>query len=266
MNITIANCFDNRSYAELAWKSRVQYQNNLPFHHIVFDNFLPDDVAIQLASDYPSHTKMKENWKHHENDNVSRFFLEDSTQYSDNMRLFSAALASRSFLLFLETLTGINALLPDPYLIGGGAMVTGRNGFLKTHVDFNWHQKLQAWRRCNALFYLTPNWSEEWGGELELWETDGSKAVRTIEPIFNRVVIFSTTKYSYHGQPKPLSCPDNIYRRVFSAFYYSTTRNNQIDEQPHYTRYNGSDDPKNADRDSSPYSDLLVKNYLRGLT
>ena len=57
---------------------------------------------------------------------------------------------SRQFTLFLETLTGIECLLPDPYFIGGGAHVSTTGDFLKIHADFNWHHKLQAYRRVNA--------------------------------------------------------------------------------------------------------------------
>ena len=52
----------------------------------------------------------------------------------------------RQFTLFLETLTGIDNLIPDPYFIGGGIHLSGPGDFLKIHADFNWHHKLQAYR------------------------------------------------------------------------------------------------------------------------
>jgi len=40
------------------------------------------------------------------------------------------------------------------HLIGGGIHLSGPGDFLKIHADFNWHHKLQAYRRVNALLYL----------------------------------------------------------------------------------------------------------------
>jgi Rps23 Pro-64 3,4-dihydroxylase Tpa1-like proline 4-hydroxylase len=263
MPTDILSTFENRRYADLAMSLRAEYVSAYPFPHIVIDDFLPSDVAQRLALEYPSPDFMAENWKCHSNENVERYFLENTARFPPSMRLFASAITSRSFLLFLETLTGIASLLPDPYFLGGGAMVTGNGGFLRTHVDFNWHQKLQAWRRCNALFYLTPDWDSKWGGDLELWETDGSKLAKCVSPKFNRVVIFSTTKNSFHGQPQPLNCPPNVYRRVFSAFYYCSNRSELIDEDPHYTRYGGTEDKRLAGKESSPYVEMIMKDYLK---
>lgn len=46
--------FDDPFYASLAVAHAAAYQAALPFPYIVFDNFLPDNLAIQLAKAYPS--------------------------------------------------------------------------------------------------------------------------------------------------------------------------------------------------------------------
>ncbi len=151
--------------------------------------------------------------------------------------------------------------------MGGGAMMTGNGGFLNVHIDFNWHQKLQAWRRCNVLFYLTRNWKPEYGGNLELWSKDGGEKIKEVEPLFNRVVIFSTTSESYHGQPGKIQTPKNVYRNVFSAFYYATEKNEKIDSRPHYTKYNATDNRVNntADFETSPYAEGITEDFLRNV-
>ena len=53
-------------------------------------------------------------------------------------------------------------------------MATSKGGFLNVHADFNYHHKLQSWRRINVLFYLTPKW-KKWGGNLEFWSKDKKK-------------------------------------------------------------------------------------------
>ena len=133
-DLEILDCFNNPKYAQLAYDNAKSYANNNPFPHMVFDDFLPQSVAEAIAAEYPSVKEMNEKWKFHDNQNVSRFLLEDTTQFSWRMKLFASAITSRSFLLFLETLTGIPALLPDPYFMGGGAMVTGIRNY-KVGVD-----------------------------------------------------------------------------------------------------------------------------------
>ncbi|MFZ6743267.1 2OG-Fe(II) oxygenase [Undibacterium sp. JH2W] len=263
----ILDVFDDPHYAQLAFDNKDVFQKNDPFPHIVFDNFLPDSVAEQLANEYPKLDEQDINFKFHHHQNASRHFLEDTRSFSQNFKLFSSAISSRSFLLFLETLTGTKSLIPDPYFMGGGAMMTGNGGFLNVHVDFNWHQKLQAWRRCNALFYLTPDWKEEYGGNLELWSQDGSHKVKEVPPVFNRLVVFNTTSKSYHGQPGKITTPDGIHRKVFSAFYYASERNEEIDSSPHFTKYNGPDMRENntAEFETSPYSEGITRDYLKNV-
>jgi Rps23 Pro-64 3,4-dihydroxylase Tpa1-like proline 4-hydroxylase len=133
-------------------------------------------------------------------------------------------LNSAEFLKFLESLTGIEGLIGDPYYEGGGIHETKKGGFLKVHTDFNYHKKLKLDRRINLLLYLNSDWKEEYGGHLELWDTDMSSCRRKLLPVINRMVIFSTTDFSYHGHPEPLSCPDNRSRRSLAFYYYTNGR------------------------------------------
>jgi hypothetical protein len=210
----ILSLFDDPHYARIPLDNSLVYQANKPFPHICIDNFLPDDIAHCLYQDFPFPDPT---CKVHSNNNTSRSFQDNTSLFNPNLRLFSFAIASREFTLFLETLTGVNCLISDPYLIGGGAMMSGKGDFLKIHQDFNWHHKLQLHRRVNALLYLTPDWQEEYGGELELW--DDIKPVKKILPKFNRLVVF------------------NIYRRVFSSFYYTARANDEVWKDPHFTKY-----------------------------
>ena len=139
--------------------------------------------------------------------------------------------------LFLETLTGIESLIPDPYFIGGGVHISGQGDFLKIHADFNWHHKLQAYRRVNALLYLSDDWQPEWKGAIEFWDREmtGPSSVRF--PIFNRLVVFSTGEHSNHGQREPNACPPDVYRKVLNLYYYTTHREDQDMDDPHFTLY-----------------------------
>ena len=64
---------------------------------------------------------------------------------------------------------------------------------------------------------------KRWDGNLGLWsnETDEKPGslVKEIEPKFNRAILFDTTQNSWHGLPKPLKCPKNIYRKSIAVYY-----------------------------------------------
>lgn len=139
-------------------------------------------------------------------------------------RSLIAELNSAEFLQFLEALTGIEGLIADPYYEGGGIHEIRRGGFLKIHTDFNYHKKLKLDRRINVLLYLNDDWDESYGGELELWNQDMSTCIRKIQPIINRLVVFSTTDTSFHGHPVPLTCPEDRSRRSLALYYYTNGR------------------------------------------
>ncbi len=71
---------------------------------------------------------------------------------------------SQPMLDFLSQLTGIERLVGDPYLIGGGLHQIQAGGFLKLHTDFNKHSFLDLDRRLNVIIYLNEDWEESYGG------------------------------------------------------------------------------------------------------
>ena len=79
-------------------------------------------------------------------------------------------------------------------------------------------------RRLNMLIYLNKNWSENNGGQLELWDRKMQKCVKNIIPIFNRMVVFSTTDFSYHGNPNKVKVESNLSRKSIALYYYSNGR------------------------------------------
>ena len=68
------------------------------------------------------------------------------------------------------------------------------------------------------------NWKKEYGGGIEFWSKDLKNCVVREIPIFNKVVIFSTTSDSFHGHPDPLKCPENMSRKSIALYYYSNGR------------------------------------------
>ena len=79
-------------------------------------------------------------------------------------------------------------------------------------------------RRLNILLYLNRDWDENWGGDLQLFDRDMSGPVIRVFPHFNTCVIFTTTSFSYHGHPDPITCPEDRSRRSLALYYFSTGR------------------------------------------
>ena len=140
--------------------------------------------------------------------------------YSKDARAFFHQLNSGLFLTFLEKLTGIKGLLPDPYFSEGGFQRMTKDGYLDVHADFSHSDKLGLERRLNLIIYLNDGWPESYGGQLGLYDQKINKKV-SISPIGNRAVIFTTSDYSYHGHPEPLACPKNRFRRSIALYYYT---------------------------------------------
>lgn len=93
------------------------------------------------------------------------------------------------------------------------------------------------------IVYLNKDWDESYGGHLELWSGhhDGKKHQLTkkesgILPIFNRVVVFSTSEHSYHGHPTPLQCPSDRSRKSLALYYYTNGRDD-VQADAHSTTF-----------------------------
>jgi Rps23 Pro-64 3,4-dihydroxylase Tpa1-like proline 4-hydroxylase len=197
------------------------YADAQPFPHIVLDGRFPEELLRQVAAEIGSATIDPEGDFY---GSFKKRRVSDVRKMRPHTRRLIEDLNSAPFLQFVEALTGIDGLIPDPHLEGGGVHQIGPGGFLKVHTDFNWHRRLSLHRRVNLLLYLNEGWQEEWNGHLELWNDGVSDRQARIAPIFNRMVVFSTTDFSYHGHPDPLTCPENVTRNSVAMYYYSASR------------------------------------------
>ncbi len=48
-----------------------------------------------------------------------------------------------------------------------------------------------------------------------------SQMVKSIAPIWNRLVIFTPSEISYHGHPNILKCPPDRSRKSLALYYYT---------------------------------------------
>lgn len=208
---------------ETLGKEKAQfYKNGKPFPHIYFDDFLPVEAAEAALTDFPEPKRLT--WIEFDQPTQRKLAFDSVERLPPSIRNVLYFLNSRPFLNFLEILTGIEGLIPDPYYAGGGLHQIKPGGHLEVHADFNYHPKLKLDRRLNVLVYMNKDWKEEYGGHFELWNKEMTAAEQKILPLFNRCAIFSTTSTSYHGHPTPLSCPPDRTRKSLATYYYSIGR------------------------------------------
>ncbi|MDX1914171.1 MAG: 2OG-Fe(II) oxygenase [Methylophilus sp.] len=212
------------------------YNSAHPFPHIALDDFLPELLVSEILNNFPYESVESE----------VNFEMGYAGQHKRqippihcnafNRNLF-AFFNSEPMLKFLESLTGIEKLIPDPYFAGGGYHETSKGGLLGIHADFRINKELNLNRRINMIIYLNENWEEQWGGALELWDKSMESVQRKVLPILNRCVIFNTDQDSFHGHPDPLTCPENVTRKSIALYYYTASENVFLETPAHDTMY-----------------------------
>ena len=208
--------------AEIAESSRAAYAGAQPFPHVVFDDFFDPALLDEVLSEFPQPGAIK--WQRFDNEREIKLASNSESAFGPRTRLFLYHLNSITFLEFLGRVTGIANLIPDPCFDGGGLHQIVRGGKLGIHADFNKHPRYGLDRRLNLLLYLNKDWRQEYGGHLELWNRDMTHCEARILPVFNRVMVFGTTDFTYHGHPDPLQCPEGVTRKSLALYYFSNGR------------------------------------------
>lgn len=196
-----------------------RYESADPFPHIVLDDFLQPDVAQHVLEEFPP---LSPDWIHYVHVNERKFGKTERDALTPFIGTLIDEFNSPQFVDFLGQLTGIEGLLPDPSLEGGGLHQSTRGGFLNIHADFTVHPHRRTWRRrVNLLLYLNRGWDDAYGGHLELWDRDMRRCVQRVAPVFNRCVVFNTDADSYHGHPDPMTCPEDVTRKSIALYYFT---------------------------------------------
>lgn len=242
------------------------YQSANPFPSIYFDDFFNENFLKEVLAEFPDLSKKDSI----EFKNKQEIKLQGKGElfFGSNTKKLMHFLNSEPFLNFLQILTGISEpLIGDPYFNGGGQHEIKKGGLLKIHADFNKHPDLDLDRRINVLVYLNENWEESFGGHFELWDKNMKGAEAKILPIFNRMAIFSTTDFSFHGHPDRLNCPDGRSRKSLALYYYSNGRpKEEINWKigKHTTLFKN----RNGNKEdlTAQISNVTLKSVVKGLT
>jgi Rps23 Pro-64 3,4-dihydroxylase Tpa1-like proline 4-hydroxylase len=207
---------------ELAKSANSMYRSAKPFPHVVLDDFFDPAILETVLTEFPTPGQLP--WRNFNNEYENKLFYSAEAAFGPVTRLLLYHLNSMTFLEFMSQVTGVANLIPDPGFDGGGLHQIERGGKLGIHADFNSHKRYQLDRRLNVLIYLNKDWREEYGGHLELWDRNMTRCEVKAPPVFNRMVVFSTTDFTYHGHPDPLQCPQGMTRKSLALYYYTNGR------------------------------------------
>ena len=200
------------------------YQGSEPYHHLYFEEFLDDQVALAMAREFPRHSDGAWTEYKHVNENKAGLHVRD--KLPDLIGRVVDELNSPRFVKLLSSITGIDGLLADDSIEGGGIHQAETGGFLNVHTDFTMHRTRPGWRRrCNLIVYLNEGWDEAWGGNIDFWAPDMSSALASYPVFLNTAVLFDTPG-ALHGFPDPLKCPATVARKSMQFYYYT------IDDSP----------------------------------
>src|SRR5581483_175188 len=207
------------------WNARVgdlaeRYRAGRPFPHIRLQGLLTEEALAIAVAEFPKLDDPA--WISYKHYNENKVGLTRLDTFPAGIRHIVEELNAPAFVGWLEKLTGIDGLISDPMLDGGGMHQSGRGGFLNVHADFTAHHHHRDWRRrVNLIVYLNQGWREEWGGAIELWERDMKRCAAKMLPEANNALIFNTDETSYHGFADPLRCPEGVTRKSIALYYYT---------------------------------------------
>ena len=233
-----------------------------PFPHIVIDNFFPKDLIDKIVDNFPAE-KLK-------NDVIFEMGYAGlhkrqvmPADCNGFLREVFAFFNSVPMVKFLESMTTIDSLIPDPHYVGGGFHETSKGGKLGIHADFRINDQLHLNRRLNMIIYLNKDWKDEYGGHLELWDKKMEGKVHSVAPVYNRCVVFNTDADSFHGHPDPLTTPDGLTRKSMALYYYTASKRVYEDTAAHSTMYKSR---ANDDAETKKQvRRLVLENYMRDL-
>lgn len=213
-----------------------QWRDSAPINHFVIDDVLPDECAHRIREAFPSGADMVLKRSLRELKYVTAQMDRHDPLLEESVYAFQMP----SIVERVERITQLRALEPDSLLYAGGISLMGPGHFLNPHVD-NSHDKFRRrYRVLNLLYYVSPDWGETNGGNLELWPNGPDDRPLTIVSRFNRLVVMVTHQQSWHSVSRNVTdrnrcCVSNYYfsqHAVGGSDYFHVTSFRGRPEQP----------------------------------
>ena len=225
------------------------------------DDLLPEELALLIHANFPqlSETKAKKDLREY------KYIAYQMDKYHKLLEEVIYAFQEKNVVEAVSKITKLPNLLPDENLYAGGLSLMAKDNYLNPHLDNSHDKDRKLWRVLNLLYYVTPNWKQKNGGNLEVWPKGIKNEPIEITSKFNRLAIMATHNYSWHSVNKVTV--DDV-RCCVSNYYFSETPLLKEDDF-HVTLFRGRKEEKGKDfvlkLDNSIRSGLrkIFKNGIR---
>lgn len=220
------------------------------------DDLLPAEIAKAIYDAFPSPEEMAVHRSIRENKRVAA----QMDLYNPLLEEAVFAFQDESVVRLCTYITGIEGMKPDEHLYAGGISLMSTGNFLNPHLDNSHDNDRQHYRVLNLLYYVSPDWKMEHGGNLELWDRGVQGEPRTIVSSFNRLALMITNKSSYHSVSKVVG---GGKRCCVSNYYFSATPA-EHGSYFHVTSFYGR--PEEPVKGIALKVDRTLRNFLRKIT
>jgi hypothetical protein len=211
---------------------RETYRAAAPFPHIVIDDLFSPAILDPVLDEMGGMSE--ERWRTVETQAVERIRrMRSGVELGSAGAQLVGLVHSASFLYLLSEITGIWQLLPDPYLQGAGYAAMRRGDFFNVHSDRNIAYDTGLTRRLAMIVFLNKGWDPKYHGQLELWNDAGTQCDVSVDPLYNRTIIFEVADPNYHGVPTPIDCPEGRSRQSFIVYYHTVGVDGKSAITPH---------------------------------
>ena len=211
---------------------RESYRAAQPFPHLVVDGLFASSLLDAVLEEMASMSERQ--WMLVEKQSQERIRrMRSGVELGGAGAQLVGLLHSAPFLYLLSEITGVWQLLPDPYLQGAGYASMQRGDFFNVHSDRNVAYETGLSRRLAMIVFLNKSWEPGYNGQLELWDPQGTRREVSIDPLYNRTVIFEVAYPNYHGVPAPIACPADRSRQSFIVYYHTVGIEGKLDVTPH---------------------------------
>lgn len=213
-----------------------QWRDSTPINHFVVDDVLPSSWAEAIHAAFPNPGAMTLKRSLRE----LKYVAAQMDKYDSLLEEAVYAFQAPDVVAAIERITALPALEPDERLYAGGVSLMTPGHFLNPHID-NSHDKFRSrYRVLNLLYYVSPEWPEDRGGNLELWPDGPRGSPITIFSRFNRLVGMITHRKSWHSVSENRArfnrcCVSNYYfskKPIGGTHYYHVTEFRGRPDQP----------------------------------
>jgi 2OG-Fe(II) oxygenase superfamily len=193
------------------------FQRASPFPHLVMDDLFPAAALQAMAKEFDA--AVSSDWREYHGGLQRKRGTPPDGHLPPAVQDYFNVVYSGPFLRLLSRITGIDDLIPDPALYGGGMHEVDAGGSFEIHMDFATHPRTRLTNRVVLITYFNEMWTSEDGGALELWELEPPRCAATVLPNFGKTVIMEQSDRSAHGHPKPIR--EGRQRRSAVAYFYT---------------------------------------------